>query len=201
MNIFKLLFQSIKLRLYIIIAKRNLQIIKYFERQKEYLDEIMTSYKVENELVELKTPLYEYYKAFMRVSLNDTLKTEISESDVLRSSAGVKTINNPFEISEPGYYCILDKKEDNFAIIDGKKHVLDDLCDGLPYKEITREDIVSDDGYYKKHVITKHYYLAENKINLKKIELSSIPEEELVNVKLVKDTSCIDAEGYYKVIV
>lgn len=200
MNIFKLLFQSIKLNLYVRIAKRNLQIIKYFEQQKEHLDEIMTNYKIENKLVELKAPVYKYYKAFKRILLNDVLKNEIAEKDI-PAGENVKTIRNPLEISGEGYYCIANKNEENFAIINGEKHPLKDLAAGLPYTEIYSDKDEYQDGYYKKINISKKYYKAVNVINLSELQLVDIPEEERLNIKLVKDTSCIDAEGYYKVIV
>ena len=54
MNIFKSIIKLIKFKLYLKIAKINLQIIQSFEKQKEQLNEIMTTYKVEDKLVELK---------------------------------------------------------------------------------------------------------------------------------------------------
>lgn len=200
MNIFKLLFQSIKLKLYVRIAKRNLQIIKYFEQQKEHLNEIMTTYKVENKLVELKVPVYKYYKAFKRVLLNNVLKNEITENDIPEGE-NVKTVRNPFEIDGEGYYCIANKSEENFAIINGEKHPLKELAAGLPYTEIYSDRKEYQDGYYKKIAVLKKYYKAVDSINLSELQLNDIPEDERLNVKLVKDTSCINAEGYYKVIV
>ena len=201
MNIFKLVIQSIKLKLYLKIAKRNLRIIQEFEKQKEHLNEIMTTYKVENKLVELKVPTYEYYKAFVAVLLNDTLKNEIAEVDIPKDVTDIKIVKNPFEISKPGYYCVANKIEENFAIIDGEKHPLEKIAAGLPYTEIYSERDKYENGYYKKYTAIKKYYFAENKVNLKKINLIDIPEEERINIKLVDDTSYIDKEGYYKVIV
>ena len=201
MNIFKSIIQSIKLKLYLKIAKRNLRIIQEFEKQKEHLNVIMTTYKVENKLVELKSPTYEYYKAFTAVSLNDTLKNEIAEVDIPKDIKDIKIIKTPFEISKPGYYCIANKTEENFAIVNGEKHPLEKLAAGLPYTEIYLDRDKYENGYYKKYTVIKKYYFAENKVNLKKINLIDIPEEEKLNIKLVNDTSCIDKEGYYKVIV
>ena len=82
MNIFKSIIKLIKFKLYLKIAKINLQIIQSFEKQKEQLNEIMTTYKVEDRLVELKPPKYNFYVAKKRISLKDTLNNEIAESDI-----------------------------------------------------------------------------------------------------------------------
>lgn len=200
MNIFKSIIQSIKLKLYLKIAKRNLRIIQEFEKQKEHLNEIMTTYKVENKLVELKAPKYNYYKAYTTVSVKDALEKELSKTDIPEGE-NIKVIDNPLEILNEGYYCIVTKKEECFAFINNEKHPLEQLGAGLPYKEIFDEKDINEDGYYKKYTITKKYYHAENSIALNNIELIDIPEEEKLNIKLVEDTSCIDKEGYYKVIL
>ena len=202
MNIFKLLFRSIRLKLYLKIAKRNLQLIKYFEEQQKSLKEIMTSYEVKDKLVELKAPKYEYYSAHKIVSLNETLKNEISKNDIPKG-ADIKTVTNPLSIqNEEGYYCLANKKIENFAIINGEKHPLQELAAGLPYNEIYEEKEKYEDGYYKKIIIEKRYFLAKKEIRLHKInDFESLSEEIKINTKLVDDISKITEEGYYKVIV
>lgn len=202
MNIFKLLFRSIRLKLYLKIAKRNLQLIKYFEEQHESLKEIMTSYEVKDKLVELKAPKYEYYSANKIVSLNETLKNEISKNDI-PEGADIKTVTNPLSIqNEEGYYCLVNKKIENFAIINGEKHPLQELAAGLPYNEIYEEKEKYEDGYYKKIIIEKRYFLAKKEIRLHKInDFENLSEEIKINTKLVDDISKITEEGYYKVIV
>lgn len=202
MNIFKLLFRSIRLKLYLKIAKANLQLIKYFEEQHNSLKEIMTSYEVKDKLVELKTPKYEYYSARKIVSLNETLKNEVDKNDIPRD-AEIKTVNSPLSIqNEEGYYCITNKKIENFAIINGEKHPLQELAAGLPYSEIYEEKEKYEDGYYKKINIEKRYFFAEKQIHLHKInDFESLSEEIKINTKLVDDISNITEEGYYKIIL
>ena len=200
MNILKLWFQSIKLKIGLKIAKMNLRLIKYFEEQKEHLNEIMTAYKVEDKLVELKAPNYVYYYAVKQVLIDRVLKHEVYKKDIPETET-IKIVKNPFEISDEGYYCIEIKKEENFAIINGEKHPLQELADGLPYTEIYEEQQNYEDGYYKKINIDRKYYYSEKSMKLCERQLVDIPEDKKTEIKLVKDTSEITEEGYYKIVV
>lgn len=201
MNIFKLIFQSIKLKLYVKIAKRNLQVIRYLDKQKDQLNEVLTNYKVENKVVESRAPAYEYYKSIKAISINDTLKHEIRECDIPKDISDIKVINNPLEIADEGYYCISNAKKEHFAIINGEKHPLQYIEDNIPYTELYEDTKNLSDGYYKKIKVDKRYYHAKNTIITKKINISDIPEDEMLNVKLVKEISDIKDLGYYKIII
>lgn len=197
MNIFKSIIKLIKFKLYLKIAKINLQIIQSFEKQKEQLNEIMTTYKVEDKLVELKPPKYNFYVAKKKISLKDTLNNEISESDI-PSDVEVNRIKNSFLINNEGYYYLCNTTTEYFEVKNGIIHVTS-FDENNEYKEIHSNNIPSADGFYKKIIKTGKYYYAKYKICINNIPVPTA--DELPQFKLVNDISLIEDEGYYKVIV
>ena len=180
MNIFKLILQSIRLKLYVCIAKSTLKLIQYFDKHKKQLLEIMTMYNVEDKLVELKTPIYEYYYAYKNISIGE--------------------IYNPSYIKDEGYYCIINKKREYFGILNSEKHPFENPSENEVFIELFDDNTPTQDGYYQRTITTYHYYYAKNKIFTTKIELADIVEDERMNIKLINDISNISETGYYKII-
>lgn len=199
MNIFKLILQSIRLKLYVCIAKSTLKLIQYFDKHKKQLLEIMTMYNVEDKLVELKTPIYEYYYAYKNISIGETLKNEILEKDI-PTGVNIKTIYNPSYIKDEGYYCIINKKREYFGILNSEKHPFENPSENEVFIELFDDNTPTQDGYYQRTITTYHYYYAKNKIFTTKIELADIVEDERMNIKLINDISNISETGYYKII-
>lgn len=200
MNIFKSLIQSIKLKLYLKIAKRNLQIIQYFEQQKEQLNEIMTTYKVEDKLVEFKIPEYKYYKVWKGLSYDEVLKSEISLDDIPKNET-ITEITNPIKIEQEGYYCLITKKSEYYGRFDKVKFPLEQLAAGLPYKQIIDTDDDLQDGYYEKITTDKKYYHAVECFSNIEIDFNKLSDEDKEKVKLIKDLSLVEEPGYYKIVI
>lgn len=199
MKTFKLLIESLKLKLYIYIAKQNIKLIKYFSEQKKELDKIMTNYNVESNLVELKTPNYKYYKVWKNISMEDVLNNEMQEKDI-PENIEIKQIINPLEINSEGYYCLSYSKIEYYGKFDGKTYMFTEK-DIYPYKEIKEGDDDSYEGYYKKTKTIKKYYHAISRFHHKEFKFDEIPAEEIENIRLIDDISIANENGYYKVIV
>ena len=200
MNIFKSLIQSIKLKLYLKIAKRNLQLIQYFEKQKDKLNEIMTTYSVEDKLVEFKVPEYKYYKVWKSLSYDDIMKNEVKLEDIPENET-VTEITNPIKIEKEGYYCIITKETEYYGRFDKVKFPLEQLAAGLPYKQIIDTDDDMQDGYYEKITTNKRYYHAMECFSNIEIDFNKLLDEDKEKVKLIKDLSLVEKPGYYKVVV
>jgi len=200
MNIFKSIIQSIKLKLYLRIAKRNLQIIQYFEKQKDILNEIMTTYKVENKLVELKAPNYKYYKVWKSFSMQDILDNEVKFDDIPEYET-IHEIPTLVNVTEEGYYCIVSQSIEYYGKFNNAKFPLEKLAAGLPYKQLIDSDDDTEDGYYEKITTTKKYYHATKKFLNIEIDFNVLSNEEKEKIKLIKDLSVVEEPGYYKIIV
>ena len=92
-------------------------------------------YNVEDKLVELKTPIYEYYYAYKNISIGETLKNEILEKDI-PTGVNIKTIYNPSYIKDEGYYCIINKKREYFGILNSEKHPFENPSENEVFIEL-----------------------------------------------------------------